>query len=629
MADQLVQATIADLGSHAPFDRMTEASLRFLASHAKVAYFPKGSEVLGPASGTVTHLYILKKGAVTGTPPESHPGVRRGVGFVLGPGECFPIGALVGRRATQYSYMASEDSFFYELDAESFQALLGSSPQFHAFCTTYLASLVERSHRELRSMANEGLADTHSMLAPLSGLLSRPPVSCKVHTPLRDVLGTMSGLGIGSMVVVDDLEVPVGIFTHPDVLTRVALPGASLSGRIDSVMTPGPVTLPADAPVFEAALAMARHGIRHVVLVQDGRLAGVVSERDLFALQRSSLRRTAERIRGGTSVEALAAAAAGTRDLVRSLLAQGFGAEQVTQVVTTLNDSLTLRLVEIIAKDHKLPGRWCLVALGSEGRGEQTLSTDQDNALILDHAEDPGEARNTYTAFAAEVNAALDRCGFPLCKGEIMARNPKWCLTLGQWREAFSGWIRNTDPQALLNAAIFFDFRTLAGDSSLAGELREGILDEAAGNRAFLRAMAANALQVRPPIGLFRDFVTDDSTEFPGTIDLKKFGTRPFVDAARIYALANRVPDTNTAARLRAATASGSMPAEEAAAAVEAFQFIQTLRVRHQYLDVAPKAGSENRISPDAVNVLDRRILKEAFRQAAKLQDRLRLDFQL
>ena len=163
----------------------------------------------------------------------------------------------------------------------------------------------------------------------------------------------------------------------------------------------------------------------------------------------------------------------------------------------------------------------------------------------------------------------------------------------------------------------------------LAGVLRETVLEQAAGTPAFLRGMTSNALQVKPPIGLFRNFVTDDSAEFPDTIDLKKFGTRPFVDAARIYALAHRISDTGTVARLRAAGEAGALPAEEASAAIEAFQFIQTLRVRHQYLKPQPRPGGENCVAPDSINALDRRILKEAFRQAGRLQDRIRLDYQL
>jgi CBS domain-containing protein len=372
---------------------------------------------------------------------------------------------------------------------------------------------------------------------------------------------------------------------------------------------------------------MAKHGIRHIVLVADGRLTGVISERDLFTLQRASLRRAADRIRGANSVTALAEAAADIRLLARSLLVQGMGAEQLTEVVSALNDSLARRLIDMIAARHALPRGWCWIALGSEGRMEQTLATDQDNALILEPGTSEAQ-RKPFLAFADEVNRALDACGFPLCKGDIMARNPKWCLPLEGWRAIFDGWIRNPDPKALLNAAIFFDLRPLAGETQLAGQLRDGLLAQTAGNPAFLRAMASNALQVRPPIGLLRDFVTDDSKEFPNTLDLKMLGVRPYVDAARVWALAHRLAGTGTAERLRGAAKAGAMPEQEAADACAAFHFIQALRLRHQHLE-QPAPGGENRIDPDALNALDRRLLKETFRQTGKLQERLRLDYQL
>jgi CBS domain-containing protein len=299
---------------------------------------------------------------------------------------------------------------------------------------------------------------------------------------------------------------------------------------------------------------MARHGIRHIVLVEDGRLTGVVSERDLFALQRVSLRRAAERIRGAESIEMLAGAAGDVRALARSLLVQGMGAEQLTQVVSALNDSLTQRVLEIVGRRHALDGRWCWIALGSEGRMEQTLATDQDNALILEPGTGAG-ARSASLAFADEANRALDACGFPLCKGEIMARNPRWCLTLDEWRATFADWIRNAIPQALLNAAIFFDLRPLAGEGRLAGQLRDALLQQAAGSPAFLRAMAENALQAKPPIGLLRDFITDDSEAFPGTLDLKKLGVRPLVDAARVWALGHRLAPLRSGCAQRPARA--------------------------------------------------------------------------
>jgi CBS domain-containing protein len=227
---------------------------------------------------------------------------------------------------------------------------------------------------------------------------------------------------------------------------------------------------------------------------------------------------------------------------------------------------------------------------------EQTFATDQDNALMVDSQE------KSFLEFADEVNRNLDACGFPLCKGDIMARNPRWCLTPEAWRGVFDRWIRNPMPEALLNATIFFDFRPLAGDARLAGALREGILRQSHANASFCRAMAENALRVQPPLGLLRDFTEE-------TIDLKMFGARPFVDAARVLALALGSPETSTAARLRA---------KGETAAVDAFHYIQGLRLRHG-----------NVVRVDSLSAIDQRILKVAFRQAVLLQERLRLDYAL
>jgi CBS domain-containing protein len=605
---------------------MEPEALRFLAEHLQLGYYARDTEIVGPASGALDKLYILKQGAVRGR-PDSAARSTTGVDIVLGPGECFPLGALIGRRATAYSYRAQEDVFAFELEGDDFRALLERSPRFQRFCTDYLASLVDQSHRVLRAQLGEALADEGRMRAPLRSLVRQAPVSCPPSTAIREVLKAMQAQRVGSMIVVDGGGVPRGIFTHPDVLERVTLAGMALHEPISRVMTPNPIVLPDDAPVYEAAVAMARHGIRHIVLVADGRLSGVISERDLFTLQRASLRRAADRIRAAATVETLADAAGDIRLLARSLLVQGMGAEQLTEVVSALNDSLTRRLIETVAARRSMPGGWCWIALGSEGRMEQTLATDQDNALILDvGTAEP--ARKPFLEFADEVNRGLDACGFPLCKGDIMARNPKWCLPLEGWRTVFDDWIRNPDPQALLNAAIFFDLRPLAGEAQLAGQLRDGLLAQAAGNPAFLRAMAANALLVKPPIGLLRDFVTDDSKEFPHTMDLKKLGVRPFVDAARVWALAHRLAGTGTAERLRGAARAGAIPEQEAADSCAAFHFIQALRLRHQHLE-QPAAGGENRIDPDQLTSLDRRLLKESLRQTGKVQERLRMDYQL
>ena len=627
MSGSLQDATVAALRAHPPFDQMGAKSLGFLATRLRLAYYPRGTAIVTPEGGVVLRLHILKQGRVRGEAGALEGGLRGAVDVVLGVGECFPLGALVGERATVYTYRADEDCFCWELAAEDFRKLVKRSARFHAFCTSHLATLVEQSQRAVRVEASDGVAG--GMLRHLREVISRTPVSCMPETPLRDVLKSMHDLRVGSMIVVDARGVPQGIFTSLDVLNRVAIPQLNVEVPISSVMSKGVITLEEEAPIVDAALAMVRHGIRHVVVTRDGRLAGVISERDLFGMQRTSLRRIVERVKAAATVPQLSAAAVDVRALARALLAQGVAAEQLTQMTCALNDSITQRVIELAVPKHALRGHWCWMALGSEGRLEQTLATDQDNALIFTTEGDVEAARGQYLQFAQEVNLALDACGFPLCKGGIMARNPRWCLSLDEWRAVFSSWIRQPEPEALLNASIFFDFRALAGEASLVGELRATVLQAAAGNPLFRRAMAENALRAKPPLGLLRDFSPDDSEAFPGTLDLKACGARPFVDGARMLALARGLAATSTAARLRGATTTGALPQAEAAAMVDAFHYIQMLRLRRQYLEQGIVPGAENRIDPARLNVIDRRILKEAFRQASVLQERLRLDYAL
>ena len=626
MTASLQDATAAALKAYPPFDQMGSKSLEFLAARLQLAYYPRGASIVAPESGVAQRLHILKQGRVRGSAGGALPGT---VDVVMGAGECFPLGALAGERATVYTYKAEEDCFCWELPAEDFRKLVERSARFRAFCTSHLAMLVEQSHRALRADAGEGVAG--GMLRPLREVVSRAPVSCAPETPVREVLKMLHDQRIGSMVVAQ-AGVPVGIFTHLDVLNRVALPQADVGGPISGLMSQSLITMEEEEPVIDAALAMVRHRIRHVVVTRDGRLSGVISERDLFGMQRTSLRRIVERVNTAAAVPQLAEAAADVRALGAALLAQGVAAEQLTQMTSALNDSITQRVIELSEPRHGLEGAWCWLALGSEGRLEQTLATDQDNALIFTVAGGgPEAARARFLAFAAEVNLALDACGFPLCKGEIMARNPKWCLTLEEWRALFGGWMRVPQPGALLNACIFFDFRALAGEARLAGELRAQVLRAAAApeHAAFRYCMAQNALLVRPPLGLLREFATEEGGEFPGTLNLKTYGARPLVDGARLLALAGALPATSTAARLRAAAAAGLLPQAEADALLDAFHFIQSLRLRRQYVESGVPPGAENRIDPEQLNAIDRRILKAAFRQANVLQERLKQDYAL
>jgi CBS domain-containing protein len=474
------------------------------------------------------------------------------------------------------------------------------------------------------------LAGEQQVLArPLRALVQRAPVVCAATCTVREAVGLMHAQGVGSVVVMDERGRPMGIFTTSDL---VACSARGEDARpVGEFMTTAPFSLPGDAMAYEAALAMVGQRIRHVLVMDDGVLAGVVSERDLFSLQRLGLGEITTEIRLAADHQVLATLAAEIRKLARLMVDQGVAAEQLTLFVTVLNDRLCQRVIEVERRHHRWDGiGWCWLTFGSEGRHEQTFSTDQDNGLVfVAHDGSSADAvRARLLPFAAAVNAALDACGFPLCKGLVMASNPQMCLSLDEWKGRIRGWIDTPNPNDLLNAAIFFDLRALHGDATLCTALHEFIDALARSHPAFLRLMAENALESRPPLGMLRDFATADAPQKAHSVNLKLNGARPFTDAARIYALAYGIPQTHTAARLRAVHRRIGMPALEAEALAQAFFVVQGLRLRIQS-PLEPGAAGANLLDPDTLNPLERRILKEAFLQARSLQSRLALDYQI
>ncbi|OHC63651.1 MAG: hypothetical protein A2045_05835 [Rhodocyclales bacterium GWA2_65_20] len=336
------------------------------------------------------------------------------------------------------------------------------------------------------------------------------------------------------------------------------------------------------------------------------------------------------RIAGASSIAALVACAVEARRLAVALHHEDAGAAPVMRVLSGLNDAIGARVLAVLALRFRLPpARWCWLGLGSAGRQEQTFVTDQDNGLIFS-ASDDGEARELrvlFLPFARAANQALAECGFPLCDGEVMAGNPRWCLSLSEWLESFAVWVRTPEPEALLNAAIFFDFRPLAGAAELAAQLRRPLAELTRGNEIFLRMMTVNALAASPPLGRLRDFVT--AAESGGAIDLKKFGARIFVDAARILALGAGSAETGTVPRLRRMASEGVMTPADAEAAVHAFLALQGIRLAVQSGSGVAGQAPGNQVDPDCLNDFDRRVLLESLRQARKLQQTLKIRFHI
>ena len=614
------------LQQHPPFAQMAAADVDAFIVQSRQAYYAPGEVLLSPDSGPVRELLLIRQGSVTG---------RKGLAELAGAieyvaGDLFPIGALLGARTVTATYTANEDTFCLQLPAEAVHALAARSLPFADHLNRLALQLLSLSRRAVQAAWSSQALAEQSLEARLGTLPRKTPLAVGPATPLADALGQMHQQRVGSVLVVDEAGAPQGILTRHDILGRVTLPQRPLTTAIATVMSQPLQCLSTAQTLQEAVLLMSRHGIRHVPITEDGRLVSIVSERDLFALQRLSLKQLSTQIRVAPDLATLKYLAAQIRQFARNLLGQGVQARQITELISHLNDLLTERLVQITAQRHGLDlARACWLAFGSEGRGEQTVATDQDNGLVFD-SDDPERDRPAWLALAQEVNQGLDACGYPLCKGQVMAGNPALCLNVAEWLQRFGHWIEHGAPEDLLAASIYFDLRPVAGQVALAAPLSEMIQREASQVPRFLKQLADNALRQRPPIN-WRGGVATTEVDGRAVIDLKLQGTALFVDAARLLALAQGLPALGTRERLEAAAPGLGVAPAESEAWVGAFEFLQGLRLQVQMAPAAAGAVSganPNLLDVAALNDIDLRMLKESLRLARRLQQRIELDYQ-
>ena len=512
-----------ELAQHPPFAQMKMAEVDYFLSHAQQQYFAPDEILVEPGHGVVERLFYIRHGAVTGTRGLA---AQMGGAFEYETGDLFPVSAAVGERAVTATYRACADTFVLTLPVSDMKSLAERSPAFTEFLNLRTAKFLELSRKALQSAyASDSVAEL-SLERHLSELLVTAPVTCTPETPLRQALESMHKKRIGSMLVTDAAGIPVGILTRYDILGRVTLTQLPLETPISKVMVHPVLSLSEQNTAQDAALLMSRHGMRHVPITRAGVAVGMVSERDLFALQRQSLKGVSTALRAAPDVAALVLIAQDIRRLARGLLGQGVQARQLTALISHLNDVLTEQLLKLKAAEHGVNlDRLCWLCLGSEGRDEQTIATDQDNALILPN-DTSDESREAIRSFAHDVNLALDACGYPLCHGGIMAGEADCCLTLDEWRERFGHWIEHGSPQDLLNASIYFDFRALTGDKPLAAALRHEVTSAARATPRFLKQLALNALTRNAPLNWRGAIDTDDN----GTVDLKLQGAGLFVE---------------------------------------------------------------------------------------------------
>ena len=621
-SNSLLQNLRQQLMQSLPFSKMAQRDVDFFLTSSSEAYFAPKEVILSPADGAPQFLYLIRQGRVSGR--RDIPGIEE-TAFLLDAGSVFSIGSAFAGRPVSTTYSAVDDCFCLLFPVTAMRQLALQSTPFSEFLTNRISGLLQESNVALRNaFASLALAE-QSLESRVGDLDLKKPLTIGPNQSLHEALTLIHEKKVGSILVVKDKHTILGILTRYDVLSRVTLSNLDLSTPISAVMSKDVKTLTVDDTAEKAGLLMSRFNIRHLPVLDRGELVGIISERDLFSLQRLSLNSIGSAIRGTDELAQLKKCADDIRKFARNLLGQGVQARQLTTLISHLNDVLTGRLIEIYAAKHKLSlTQFAWIALGSEGRSEQTIATDQDNALVFSNSE-PESQRVMYLRFADEVNRALNECGYPLCKGNIMASNPDLCLSQEEWLIRFSRWIEQGNPKDLLNASIFFDLRALAGNADLVMPLKDCVKTKAAAIPRFIKLLADNSLHTRVPINWFGGI---EFTDVNGqkTIDLKLQGTAIIVDVARIYSLANGIEATNTRERLAAVGRVLNIPKSESAAWVTAFEFLQTQRLVVQ-ISEDRVTRNPNVIDIDKLNSVDRSILKEALLQVRSLQQHLQLDY--
>ena len=598
------------LAQHPPFDGLPAELLAQTAAAVEIEFFPRGTRILRQGGEPSRYLHLIVKGTV-----ELRQAAGDGASELvetLTLGETFGQLSLLSGAPHLWDAVAREDVLAYLIPADQVDRLR-HRPGFEAL-------LARRAGDRLRhAIAASTAGASLDLLSVQAGELpSRPLVTCAPDDTVAQAARRMRDQQVSSLIVEGR---PPGLVTATDLRDRVLAAGLGSDTPVRQVMTTPLHAMPAEASVGELLLVMVDRGVHHLPLTRQGRLVAMVTDTDLLRHQSRHpllVRRQLERAAGPEELAAytreVTAAAAG---LVRA----GTPSGDVTRFVASAQDALYVRAVrDGEAALGPPPCPYALLILGSGARRESTLRTDQDHALVL--ADDPPPGADTwFAALAEQLAATLERCGLPRCPGDIMATNPARRVPLGAWQDQFTRWIEQPEEDALLEAAIFFDFRQLHGELDAEPPLRR-VIGWAAGNRRFLGRLATAALRRRPPLGFLRHLRGDRR----GRIDLKAHGTAPIVDLARLYALEAGRPETATVARLRAAADQGTA-GTAAADLAAAFQYLQQVRLRHQADRLAAGDTPDNVVALAELTALQRRWLKDAVHLLHTCQESVRINF--
>ena len=466
---------------------------------------------------------------------------------------------------------------------------------------------------------------------PLSQIYSRDPIFCAADVSIRDAAIAMARKR-SSYAFIRSIDPPqTGIVTEKDFANKVIARGYPIDKPVGSIMSAPLRTISEKALVFEAMMTMMEEDFQHVGVVDaNDTIIGMLSTKDILAYQGQSPLFLLREIQIAPDMDKIVEKHNQLAGLVRSLIHNGATARNITRFITSVSDTILNKLISMTLDElGPPPVPFVFMIMGSEGRQEQTLKTDQDNAIIYrDPTPSIAEKVGDYfRRFADMACTLLNQAGYAFCTGDVMAKNPRWCQPLSKWKAYFSEWIHAAEAEDLLQASIFFDFRMGYGEATLIAELRRHLFGSLDGWSGFFRHMTENALNFKPPLGFFRNFVVESKGRHRDAFDIKSAMT-PIVDFARVYALKNEIEETNTLERLNQLRIQKVISRQEYEELDKAYSFLMQLRFVRQITAVMnDNAQPDNYINPKKLTHIEQTMLKEIFKREEKFQAKMNFDF--
>ncbi|EEX33389.1 MULTISPECIES: DUF294 nucleotidyltransferase-like domain-containing protein [Vibrio] len=612
------------LSQHPPFDELEDEVLNFVTKHVEISYFREDTPVIH-FGDEIHDLYMVRSGVVE---------VYRRKGELynrLDEGALFGQMGLLTNNKVRFPAKATKDTLVYCIPEAVFQELYDNHETFADFVEVEDTARL----RQAVSSTNEQNDLTTSKVRTL--LTGDAPFLEKTET-IQNAAIKMAEENVSSLLIIDpdiledneeDNSPLVGIITDRDLCTRVLAEGLDANDEVSSVMTTEVISLDHNAYVYEAMLTMLRYNVHHLPVLKDKKPIGIIEATDIVRYESQNSLLLVSSIFQQQSIEELASLSEQVKDSFVRLVNEDANSHMVGSAMSVIGKSFKQRIIELAEEElGEPPIPYCFLALGSMGRDEQILVTDQDNAIILDNSYVKEEHDDYFSALAKKICDGLNECGYTYCTGDIMATNPEWRMTRSEWEECFADWIDDPNPKALLNASIFFDLVGVYGRLKWAEQLNGFIVRRSRKNNRFLACLARNAMNRTPPLGFFKDFVMEKDGQHKNSINLKRRGTAPLADLIRVHALAVGSRSTNSFERLDDIHEAGILPKGKARDLRDALEFISMVRIRHQALDVENQIEPDNNIEPENLSDFERRNLKDAFQILSNAQNFLKFRYQ-